>query len=62
MIDLNKKYILVYDSENKIIVKETENTGHVYPAVDLLYFETDNKDEFDNFIIENNLIENDWNI
>ena len=52
MIDLNKKYILVYDSENKIIVKETENTGHVYPAVDLLYFETDNKDEFDNLLLK----------
>ena len=59
MIDLNKKYIIVYNSENKIIVKETENTGHVYPAVGLFYFETDNKQEFDNFIIENNLIETD---
>ena len=59
MIDLNKKYIVVYDSENKIIVNEIENTGYVYPAVGLFYFETDNKDEFDNFIIENNLIEND---
>ena len=55
MTNLTKKYIVVYNSEKEIIVKEIENTGHVYPGFNALFFETDNLQEFENFINQNNL-------
>ena len=56
MIELNKKYIVVY-KDNTIIAQEKDNTGHVYPAIDTQYFETDNENEFNQFIADNNLID-----
>ena len=55
MIELNKRYIVVYKDET-IIVEERDNKGCVYPAFDCQYFETDNEIEFDDFIANNNLI------
>ena len=55
MIELNKKYIVVYNNET-IITEERNNTGYVYPAFDCQYFETDSEIEFDDFIANNNLI------
>ena len=57
MTNLTKKYIVVYNSEKEIILKEIENTGHVYPGFNCLFFETDNLQEFENYINQNNLID-----
>ena len=54
MIELNKKYIVVY-KDKTIIAEERNNTGSVYPAFDCQYFETDNEIEFDEYIKSNNL-------
>lgn len=55
MNDLIKKYIVVYNINNEIILKELENTGHVFPGAGTLFFETNDLQEFEQFIIDNNL-------
>lgn len=55
MNDLIKKYIVVYNENNEIILKETENNGHVFPGFGTLFFETNDLQEFENFINQNKL-------
>lgn len=57
MNDLIKKYIVVYNENNEIILKEIENNGRVFPGAGTLFFETNDLQEFEQFIIDNNLIE-----
>lgn len=56
MKNLTKKYVVVYSLDNIIILKEYDNTGHVYPGLGTLYFETDDLQEFETFINDNGII------
>ena len=54
MKELTKKHLIIH-IEERIVMQKTDNTGPVFPGANTSYFETDDKAEFDKYVIENKL-------